>query len=175
LTKDGSSVIEVQEESISVKMLTINSKADKDIELVMTYHPESIESVPKLENAYQYLQFEPVLTSEDIDRSEIKFEVPQVWFERSGLVPETVTLHIYKDNQWHPLTTNLVAEGDSISYSAELDHLSYIAITAEARPEGRWKFGMKGLVLTGVLLILAVLAVVFFITRNKDKSGELEL
>jgi PGF-pre-PGF domain-containing protein len=180
-SKDKYTQIKFEDETLSVKELEIKSGVDKVTVLKVDYFEEKPSEVFSLLGAYQYFEITVDLSADEIDHATLKFEVPKSWFEEHSYLPESVKLNTFEDEKWIELKTDFVDESEYFfSYQAELKHFSFFAINA--RKSSGNLFGgvvaffknipellsVRVLVLFSFIVLILVLAVIYFKIREKD-------
>ena len=181
IVKGDSNKVNVDNAEISVKEIEINSKIDKATIIKVSYLPNKPEEVINLDNVYQYFEININLTEDEIKNAELTFEVPVSWLNDNNLLKETVVLNTFEDAEWKELSTKMIDEKDSVlSYKSKLKHFSYFSITAKSELEKSWfrnlippKFGTKYFVIFGLIILIAVLLVVYYLIREKDVVEEI--
>ena len=178
-SKDKPNVLNIDEEGIGIKQITINSNVDKETVVEVSYLPEKPAEILEIRNVYQYFEIVVDLKPEEIEKATTTFEVPASWLEENHFLKETVSLNTFEDGKWKKLSTKLIEEKEGIFvYKAGLKHFSYFSITAHSELELSWfknlippPFGSRGFVIFGMVVLIAFLLILYwFIHRGEEKE-----
>lgn len=175
LSKEEPSIINVDNPEIPISEIKITADEEKEITVEVVSYKKKPEEVAKLEGAYRYLEINSGLETVSIDEVEIVFSVPVPWIVEQGYSEKKVVLNHYLENGWEKLKTKLVSKNENLFiYQAKVKHLSYFAITASAE-EISWfnklispKLGKKGYALIGVVALIIILMIVYFLLQRRE-------
>ena len=176
VVKGEENLITISQEGIPVRQITIDSKTSKDTVLTFTTFTEKPAEIPAVAGVYQYFEMAVDLTDDDVKRAVVTFIVPESWLKENNFVEQTVKLSTLEGKEWKELPTKLSARGENeLVYEAKLKHFSYFAINAKSELELTWfgnlippKFGTKGFVLFGLLIVIAILAGIYWLIHEED-------
>ncbi|MBN1896460.1 MAG: VCBS repeat-containing protein [Candidatus Aenigmarchaeota archaeon] len=119
---------------ITVRLAVRNNVTNVDIKAHMTAEkPASIAKDVSGKVVYRYMEITSSgINDSDIEEATIEFNITSEWLSDNKIVPESVTLLRYHENDWQELQTEMTSHDDHFYYySASTPGFSYFAITGE--------------------------------------------
>lgn len=177
LLKGKKKVIGFDNDKIWITELEIETDVDRDVVVDVVYYPEKPMEVMVLNDTYQYLQVVAGLKESEVEEAALTFRVPVSWVEEHGYRERAVGLYVYSVGKWKELETEMVSKTTAeVVYRAEIEEMNYFAIAASTTVnKGSWlsqfaptNMGVKGYVLVGVGVLILVLAITYFLVREKE-------
>lgn len=127
--KTGRFKIEKEDIALSeIVILTKEEKKDIEIEIKSLEKPADL---PKLDNAYQYLEVKiSNLEKNELEEGTITFKVNKGWILENNY--QEITLNVLSGNRWQGSSAALVSEDDKFNfYQAKVKEFNYLAITGK--------------------------------------------
>ncbi|MFH1396373.1 MAG: PGF-pre-PGF domain-containing protein, partial [archaeon] len=132
-TGKESMTLKFNDPRISIEEIEIKTGFVGEVNITIRSFDSSPSGLGSIEGAYQYFEIDfGNLSNDDIKKVKFTFNVERTWLNAHGYSEKKVKLNTYSDSQWEELSTDLVSSDiELVTYQADVNHLSFFAITAE--------------------------------------------